>query len=353
MKSTNNGTSIGNCPVPAAAKDLIRMADGGGGEASRKLIENVFVKVFANPLLSQMNDSSVFEAGDSRFAFTTDSYVVSPIFFPGGDIGKLAVCGTVNDLAMSGARPLYLSAGFILEEGFPLSSLKQVVQSMKEAATEAGVQLITGDTKVVDRGRGDGVYINTAGVGIIEHNLSIRPSAVEPGDVIIINGDIGRHGIAVMAEREGLDFETALESDCASLNGIVEKLIRNGIEIHCMRDLTRGGLASALVEIASARNASIELEESAVQIVPAVQAACEILGFDPLHIANEGRFICFVPPRQVKTVLRIMRLHPQGCDARVIGKAGKHEGGLVTMKTVVGTERIVEMLNGEQLPRIC
>ncbi len=346
-------TFIGSCPAPIAAKDLIKMAHGGGGEASRQLIENVFVKAFDNPLLSQMNDSSVFKAGGSRFAFTTDSYVVSPIFFPGGDIGKLAVCGTVNDLSMSGARPLYLSAGFILEEGFPLAELKKIVQSMKVAALDAGVQLITGDTKVVDKGRGDGIYINTAGVGIIEHDLNVRPSSVEPGDVIIINGDIGRHGIAVMAEREGLDFETALESDCANLNDLVEKLIENRIEIHCMRDLTRGGLASALVEIASAGKVSIEFDESAVQIIPAVQAACEILGFDPLHIANEGRFICFVPSRQVKNVLRIMRLHPQGSEARVIGKAGKKEGGSVTMKTVVGTERIIEMLNGEQLPRIC
>ena len=349
----NKRTFIGNCPLPVTTKDLIKMAHGGGGEASRRLIENVFVRAFDNPLLSQMNDSAVFQAGGSRFAFTTDSYVVSPIFFPGGDIGKLAVCGTVNDLSMSGARPLYLSAGIILEEGFPLADLKKIVQSMKDAALDAEVQLVTGDTKVVDKGRGDGIYINTAGVGIIEHDLNVQPSSVEPGDAIIINGDIGRHGIVVMAEREGLDFETALESDCASLNGIVEILIESGIEIHCMRDLTRGGLASALVEIASAGNMSIEFDESAVQIIPAVQAPCEILGFDPLHIANEGRFICFVPSRQVKKVLRIMRSHPQGCDACVIGKAEKQGGGSVTMKTVVGTARIVEMPNGEQLPRIC
>lgn len=322
------------------------------------LIEKMFMSEFKNPTLDTMHDSAVLKLDTKKIAFTTDSYVVSPLFFPGGDIGSLAVHGTVNDLSMSGAKPLYITAGFIIEEGLSMETLWKVVQSMQEAAKKAGVEIVTGDTKVVDKGKGDGIFINTAGIGIVEHDLVINPSSVKQGDVIIVNGDIGRHGIAIMAEREGLEFETTIESDSAPLNDIVQKLLKSGVEIHCMRDLTRGGLASALVEIAEASNQNISIIENDIPVQEDVQGACEMLGFDPLYVANEGRFIVILPEKDAKNALDIMKNSKHGQGSNIIGKVtsenkGKTLHGFVTMKSKIGATRIVDMLSGEQLPRIC
>jgi hydrogenase expression/formation protein HypE len=341
------------CPLPITDYPDIQLAHGGGGKLMHQLIEKLFVSSFRNPLLEARHDGAVFEIGGKRLAFTTDSYVVRPLVFPGGDIGSLAVHGTVNDLAMCGARPLYLSAGFIIEEGLPLKTLWRVTQSLKQAAEAAGVQLVTGDTKVVDKGRGDGLYLNTAGIGVIEHELTIAPSSVRAGDVILLNGDVGRHGIAIMAVREGLAFESTIESDSAPLAGLVMELIRAGVEVHCLRDLTRGGLATALVEIAETASANIHIEENAISVREEVRGACELLGLDPLYVANEGRFIAFVPEIEAARALTIMKLNPLGADARVIGKVRELGAGLVTVASQLGTSRVVDMLSGEQLPRIC
>jgi hydrogenase expression/formation protein HypE len=295
----------------------------------------------------------VFEMGGARVAFTTDSYVVRPLFFPGGDIGTLAVNGTVNDLAMAGARPLYLSASFVLEEGLPVETLHRILESMRRAADAAGVQIVTGDTKVVDRGKGDGIFITTAGVGRIEHSLTIAPSSVRPDDAVLLSGDVGRHGMAIMAVREGLEFETTIQSDCASLAGLVADLLASGIEIHCLRDLTRGGLASALIEIAEVAKIGIHIRETIIPVDEEVRGACEILGFDPLYVANEGRCVCFVPASDVERALRIFQAHPLGKDAAMIGSVARTERGLVTLESRIGATRIVDMLSGEQLPRIC
>jgi hydrogenase expression/formation protein HypE len=329
------------------------MAHGGGGRLMQQLIEKMFLPLFANPLLGARHDGASIDLQSNRIAFTTDSYVVRPLFFPGGDIGSLAVNGTVNDLAMCGARPLYLSAGFILEEGLPMDSLWRVVRSMKDAALRAGIQLVTGDTKVVDRGKGDGIFINTAGIGIIEAGRTIAPSSVRADDKILLSGDIGRHGIAIMAVREGLEFESSIESDCAALSGLVLALLDAGIEIHCMRDLTRGGLASALVEIAEASALHIRIEESAVPVREDVKGACEILGFDPMYVANEGRFVAFVAPGDAGRALAITRSHPLGQQAEIIGSVAEQPSRLVTMKSLIGATRVIDMISGEQLPRIC
>jgi len=342
-----------SCPIPINDYPHVLLAHGGGGTLMHQLIEQMFVPTFQNPLLDVRHDGAVIARDSIRLAFTTDAYVVQPLCFPGGDIGSLAVNGTVNDLAMCGARPLYLSAAFILEEGLPMETLWQVVQSMRGAAAAAGVQLVTGDTKVVDRGKGDGIFITTAGIGAISHRLSIAPASVRPGDAVLLNGDIGRHGIAIMAVREGLDFETTIESDCAPLADLVGSLLEAGIEIHCLRDLTRGGLASALVEIASAAHRGIAVDEESVPVREDVQGACEILGFDPLYVANEGRFICILPFSEVERALRIMRAHPLGTEARLIGQVTDDPSGLVTMRSRIGASRVVDMLSGEQLPRIC
>ncbi len=318
-----------------------------------QLIEEMFVSSFKNPLLESRHDGAVLDLNGMKLAFTTDSYVVHPLFFPGGDIGSLAINGTVNDLAMCGARPLYLSAGFILEEGLPMETLWRVVQSMQQTAEAARVQLVTGDTKVVDKGKGDGMFINTAGIGIIEHNLTIAPASVQPNDVILLNGDLGRHGMAIMAVREGLEFESAIASDCAPLADPVMKLLDAGIEIHCLRDLTRGGLASALNEIAEAARWQINIEERAIPVREDVQGACEILGFDPLYVANEGRFIAIVAQADAERALAILRSHALGAEAAIVGKVLEDANGLVTMKSKIGVNRIVDMLSGEQLPRIC
>jgi len=342
-----------SCPIPIEQYPNVLLAHGGGGKLTNQLIEKLFIPAFGNTLLGARHDGAVFEAPAQKLAFTTDSYVVHPLFFPGGDIGTLAINGTVNDLAMCGARPLYLSAGFILEEGLPMETLWRVVQSMKESAIQAGVQLVTGDTKVVDRGKGDGIFINTAGIGAIEAKHPISPAQVKAGDVIILNGDIGRHGIAIMAVREGLEFETDIKSDCAALSGVVMSMISAGVEIHCMRDLTRGGLASALVEIAEASRLHIEIEENAIPLLEEVKGACEILGFDPLYVANEGRFISFVPAGEAESALRSMQSSPLGEMSRIIGRVKEDDPGLVTMRSTIGATRVVDTLSGEQLPRIC
>ena len=340
------------CPLPIADYPQVLLAHGGGGKLMHDLIEKMFVPAFENSLLCERHDGAVFEVGTSRLAFTTDSYVVKPLFFPGGDIGTLAVNGTVNDLAMCGARPLYLSAGFILEEGMATEDLWRIVLSMKAAAAVAGIELVTGDTKVVDRGKGDAVFINTAGVGVIEHDLVIGPKHVRPDDVVILSGDIGRHGIAIMAAREGLEFETAIESDCAPLAGVVRSLIGAGVDIHCMRDLTRGGLASALVEIAEACDRQINIEEAKIAVREDVQGACEILGFDPMYLANEGRFVLFVPESDAGTALELLRSVDNGENAAIIGHVSDAPESVI-LKSVIGASRIVDMFSGEQLPRIC
>lgn len=342
-----------SCPIPISQYPQVMLAHGGGGKLMHQLIEKMFGPAFGNPLLDARHDGAVFSVNGTRLAFSTDTYVVRPIFFPGGDIGTLAVNGTVNDLAMCGARPLYLSSGFILEEGLPMEDLWRVVSSMKKTADEAGVLLVTGDTKVVDKGKGDGIFINTAGIGMVEHELTIAPATVRPGDVILLNGDLGRHGIAIMASRENLEFETAIESDCAQLAGLTCRMIAEGIEIHCMRDLTRGGLASALVEIAEASGHRIEIDESTIPVREDVRGACEMLGFDPLYLANEGRFIAFVPEKEADRALASMASDPLGAGAAVIGRVGKAADSMVTMKSRIGASRIVDMFSGEQLPRIC
>jgi hydrogenase expression/formation protein HypE len=341
------------CPIPIEQYPHVLLAHGGGGKLTHQLIEKMFLPAFGNKMLDARHDGAILHLPPNRLAFTTDSYVVQPLFFPGGDIGALAVNGTVNDLAMCGARPLYLSAGFILEEGLSMDTLWRVVQSMALSARQAGVQLVTGDTKVVDRGKGDGIFINTAGVGIIESGCTISPAGVKPGDSILLSGDIGRHGIAIMAVREGLEFESTIMSDCAALNGIVMDVLAAGIEVHCLRDLTRGGLASALVEIAEAARIHLQIDEAAIPMLEDVKGACEILGFDPLYVANEGRFISFVPAREAERALCQMRAHPLGQQACFIGTVADDNPGLVTMRSSIGATRIVDMLSGEQLPRIC
>ena len=336
----------------APESDVILLAHGGGGKLMQDLLGSEIFPAFANPLLDERHDGAVLEVKGARIAFTTDTYVVHPHVFPGGDIGVLAVNGTVNDLAMCGARPLALSAAFILEEGFPLESLRAVLRSMQEAAAAAGVSVVTGDTKVVDRGKGDGIFVNTAGIGVVEHGLKIAPASVRPDDTILVSGDLGRHGIAVLAAREGLEFETALVSDTAAVHRSVLALLDGGIEIHCLRDLTRGGLAAALVEIAETSRLPLEIEEIRIPVGDAVRGACEILGLDAIHVANEGRFVAFVPPHEVDRALSILA----SCSfpgAVRIGRAGGEYPGRVSIRTAVGTLRIVDLPSGEQLPRIC
>jgi hydrogenase expression/formation protein HypE len=342
-----------SCPIPIDDYPHVLLAHGGGGTLMHQLIERMFLPAFRNPLLDARHDGAVLAPGGVRLAFTTDAYVVRPLCFPGGDIGSLAVNGTVNDLAMCGARPLYLSAAFILEEGLPMEALWQIVQSMRQAADAADVQLVTGDTKVVDRGKGDGIFITTAGIGAISHRLTIAPASVRPGDAILLNGDIGRHGIAIMAVREGLEFEATIESDCAPLADLVGSLLEAGLEVHCLRDLTRGGLASALNEIAGAARLTIGIDEGSIPVREDVRGACEILGFDPLYVANEGRFVCILPAGAAERALGIMRAQPLGAEACLIGRVTADASGLVTMRSRIGASRVLDMLSGEQLPRIC
>ena len=341
------------CPLPISQYPHVLMAHGGGGRLMHRLLEDGFGKAFSNPLLDTRHDSAQFIVPPGRLAMTTDSYVVRPIFFPGGDIGSMAVHGTVNDLAMSGARPLYLTSAFIIEEGLPMETLWRVVCSMRDAAKKCGAQIITGDTKVVDKGKGDGLFINTTGIGVLEHLLNIAPQNVQPGDAVIVSGDLGRHGMAIMAVREGLEFESQIESDSAPVHEPVLELIKAGVEIHCLRDLTRGGLASALNEIAEAACVKIAIEQNAVPVRADVNAACEILGLDVLHVANEGRFVAFVPAQEVESALAILRQHEVSGNSVVIGRVIKKAASLVTVKSTLGVSRILDMPSGEQLPRIC
>lgn len=344
---------IAACPVSIQQYPHVLMAHGGGGRLMQQLLENVFGKAFSNPILDARHDSAQFNVPSGKLAMTTDSYVVRPLFFPGGDIGSLAVHGTVNDLAMSGARPLYLSCGFIIEEGLPMETLWRVVCSMRDAAKRCGVSIITGDTKVVDKGKGDGLFINTSGLGVIEHELNIAPQSVQPGDAVLVSGDLGRHGMAIMAVREGLQFESAIESDSAPVHEPVLALLNAGLEIHCLRDLTRGGLASALNEIAEAAGVRIAVDEKLIPVREDVHAACELLGLDPLHVANEGRFVVFLPATQAERALAIMRADSVGAGSAAIGTVSERVAPRVTLKSRIGANRILDMPSGEQLPRIC
>ncbi|MFC2013603.1 hydrogenase expression/formation protein HypE [Chloroflexota bacterium] len=332
--------------------DKVLLAHGSGGKLSHDLIEKTFIHPFNNPIIERMDDSAVFDLS-GRIAFTTDSYVVSPIFFPGGDIGKLAVCGTVNDLAMSGASPLYLSVSFIIEEGLPFDELKKVVSSIHEAAMAAGVEVVAGDTKVINQGSADKLFINTAGVGIIPPGVDISGSNAVPGDKIILSGAIGDHGIAIMSKREGLRFEIPVESDCAPLNGLVADMLALSNQIHCLRDPTRGGLASTLNELAMQSGVGIDIEEDKIQVHQSVSAACELLGFDPLYIANEGKLVAMVSPAHAEEILQVMKKNRYGSESTIIGEVVSEHRGRVIMKTVLGASRIVDMLTGELLPRIC
>jgi hydrogenase expression/formation protein HypE len=350
---TGNDEFNPSCPVPVSDYPEIVLAHGDGGALTHRLIEQIMLPAFNNPLLNQQHDGAVFEIDGTRLAFTTDSYVVKPYFFPGGDIGTLAVNGAVNDLAMCGARPLYLSAALILEEGLPMADLQRVVASMQAAAARAGVQFVTGDTKVVDKGSGDGIFINTTGIGVVEARKPISPASVRPGDVVILSGDIGRHGMAVMSAREGLEFDHSIESDTTALHTAVLTLIEAGINVHCLRDPTRGGLATSLVEIAEAVGVEIDIDEAAVPVSEAVRGACEILGFDPLYVANEGRFIVLLPEGDCDRALKVLKADSCCRDACVIGAVSGAASGIVTAKTAIGGQRVLDMLSGAQLPRIC
>lgn len=342
-----------SCPLPLQYEQIV-MAHGGGGRLMQQLLARVVQPTFSNDYLNQQHDSAVFSIGTQRVAFTSDSYVIKPLFFKGGDIGKLAVCGTVNDLAMSGAKPLFLSCSLIIEEGFPIDTLQTILQSMQATAEQAGVMIVTGDTKVVDRGKGDGLYINTAGIGLLDTDLIIQPSSIQVGDAVILSGDLARHGIAVMLEREGLEFESDIISDCAVLSPLVQDLLQAGINAHCLRDLTRGGLASCLIELAHSANVHIEITETSLPIIEPVRTACELLGFDPLYIANEGCFALFLPPEQVDSALAVLKKHGAGQHACQIGTVKTaYEKGLLTLCTSMGIVRGLDLLSGEQLPRIC
>jgi hydrogenase expression/formation protein HypE len=343
-----------SCPAPLTGASRILLAHGGGGQLMHRLIEQVLAPALSNPALDARHDGGVITLpSGTRLAMTTDSYVVRPLFFPGGDIGSLAVNGTVNDLAMCGARQLGLSLGLILEEGFAIDDLQRIIESVRVAAAAIPVSVVTGDTKVVERGKGDGLFINTAGVGLLDDGVDIAPARVSPGDAVVLSGDLGRHGIAVLAAREGLAFETTIESDCAPLLTPVRALLDAGLRVHCLRDLTRGGLASALVEIAEAAGVSIECRETAIPVRDDVRGACEILGFDPLYLANEGRFVAFLPEAEATRAVEILSHTAPPCRPAHIGSVFVRGDTSVTLRTRYGGRRVVDMLSGEQLPRIC
>ncbi len=341
------------CPVPLRNYPTIVMGHGAGGKMMNDLIRHLFAAEFKNDFLGQMADATVIEPGAGRLAFTTDSFVVSPLIFPGGDIGELAVNGTVNDLAMSGAKPLYLSAGFILEEGLPMEMLGRLCASMARACTAAGVQVATGDTKVVNKGHGDGIYINTSGIGRIPAGVEIGPTRAKHGDAVSVSGTMGDHGVAVMSVREGLKFQSEIKSDTAPLNGLVEAMLENTTEIHCLRDATRGGLAAVLNELAESSKVGIEFDEVKVPVRPEVMAACEMLGLDPLFIANEGKLVALVPEKYAESTLAVMRKQLYGKDATIIGKVVEQHAGRVVAKTSIGGSRVVDLPAGDLLPRLC
>lgn len=344
---------FGTCPAPILDHKQIVLGHGSGGRLSQQLIETIVLPAFRNELLDAQHDGAIFSAAGTRLAFSTDSYVVHPIFFPGGNIGDLAINGTVNDLAMCGATPRYLSASFIIEEGLAIDDFWKIVCSMKDAADRAGVSVVTGDTKVVDRGKCDRIFINTSGIGIASQDICIDPASARAGDAIILSGPIASHGMAIMSVREGLEFDTPIESDTAPLNSLVECMLNASRRIRILRDPTRGGVASALNEIAQKSKAGILIHEAAIPIRSDVQGACEILGLDPLYVANEGKLIAFVSAEDSQTVLTAMRNHPLGKEAVVIGEVSGDHSGVVVMKTRIGGSRVVDMLSGEQLPRIC
>ncbi len=342
-----------SCPLPLTPRGEIVLAHGSGGKITHRLINDVIRPSFANDLLDPLHDGAIFNLGGARLAFSTDSFVVNPIFFPGGDIGTLAVNGTVNDLAMCGARPRYLSAAFILEEGLAMADFERVVHAMQAAATAAGVALVTGDTKVVDRGKGDQIFINTSGIGEVPEGVRIHPARAEVGDKILLSGAIAVHGIAIMSVREGLEFETAIESDTAPLHDLVRTMLAVEPDLHVLRDPTRGGLTSTLTEIAESVGVGIRLNEAAIPISEEVKGACEILGLDPLYVANEGKLLAVVPAAVADRVLDAMRVHPRGREAAIVGEVVAEHPRMVIMTTRIGSTRVVDMLAGEQLPRIC
>jgi hydrogenase expression/formation protein HypE len=345
--------SILSCPLPLPATERILLAHGGGGRLTNQLIEDIFLPAFANTALQARHDGALLRIGETRLAMTTDTYVVQPLVFPGGTIGDLAVNGTVNDLAMCGARPIALSAGFVLEEGLAMETLRHVVNSMRDAALAANVPIVTGDTKVVDKGKGDGIFINTTGVGVIIAPNSIGPESVRAGDAVLVSGDLGAHGIAILSVREGLEFEGPVSSDTACLWPAVEALLEAGIEIHCLRDLTRGGLSSALNEIASVSGLRITVEEALIPVSDIVRGACELLGLDPLYVANEGRFAVFVAKGDSDRALMILRSQRVSAGAVQVGEVYEHRSGIVTLRSRIGGNRVLDMMSGEQLPRIC
>lgn len=344
-----------NCPLPLDDTDRVLLAHGGGGRMTHQLISRLFYPAFRNPLLEQDHDGCVLPVEKGRLAYSTDSFVVDPIFFPGGDIGDLAINGTVNDLACCGARPLYLTAGFILEEGLPLADLQRIATSMQQAARKAGVQIVAGDTKVVEKGKCDKLFINTSGIGLVAEGIQIAPQRVRPGDAVICSGPIGAHGITILSARESLGFETSLQSDTASLNHLILNLLKEIEEVHVLRDPTRGGVSGTLNEIAQAAAVEITLDEASLPIPEAVQAASDLLGLDPLYVANEGLVLILLPENRAAEAVALLRRYPEGKEANIIGRVGPVTGSrpLVKMKTRYGGTRIVDMLSGEQLPRIC
>jgi len=342
-----------NCPLPLPVRDEVLLGHGSGGRLSAELLHSVVLPAFANPVLARLDDQAVLNVNGSRLAFTTDSFVVKPLFFPGGDIGSLAVHGTVNDLAMGGAQPLFLSVAFIIEEGLSMEALRRIVDSMGRAAAAVGAQVVTGDTKVVERGSGDALFINTSGLGLVPDGVHLSADQARPGDRVLLSGSIGEHGIAILAQREGLEFETTVESDSAPLHTLVAAMLKVTHDFRCFRDPTRGGLSSAMNEIAAQSKVGIELTETAIPVREEVKGACELLGLDPLYVANEGKLIAIVEPRSAEDVLEVMQRHSLGRQARIIGTVTEAHPGLVTLRTVLGTTRIVDLLAGDQLPRIC
>jgi hydrogenase expression/formation protein HypE len=341
------------CPAPLPAKDTILLGHGSGGKLSADLVRSIFLPAFQSSALARLDDQAIVRLNGMRLAITTDSFVVKPLFFPGGDIGSLAVHGTVNDLAMGGARPLFLSVAFIIEEGLSVDVLQRVVESLSEAARAAGVEVVTGDTKVVEKGSGDQLFINTTGIGLVRNGLELSANQAKPGDKVLLSGFLGDHGIAILAQRQGLEFECPVESDSAALHTLVDAMLETGGSIRCMRDPTRGGLSSALNEIAEQSRVSIQLNEGTIPVRDEVRGACEMLGLDPLYVANEGKLIAVVAPEAAEEILAAMKRHPLGKDSRIIGTVTERDVVPVTMRTVFGTSRIVDMLSGDQLPRIC